>query len=472
MNPILSSSKKSKFFVALLLLSSLAAFNTASATKEHSANDELISQGLKQAEEPQSKPTKKTAPQTAAQNSNNSPANSSQQPETPPQNNIPVQTENTPQTAQQSSGDSPANSPQQPTTLPEQQNPVQPETVATPMTTKLPNKALLYTLLGLLAAFAVVLLTLLVTRRPVKMKNIDIPNIPDDKNPEPTLATDSPLSEWLIVDHSAIGKDHIKKGTPCQDSRYIERINSQWGVAVCCDGAGSKVNSHIGSKFVAEQTAKMLAFGIKAEQWHTNQQLPRAEAWREMAIQVLNEVNLRLGRYAQEQNLAIDSLGCTVIVVVYSPIGLLVAHIGDGRAAYCNKAGKWQAIMTPFQGEYAGETVFITTSYVWNKTDDFIETQVINDKPFGFTLMSDGCESFAFTTKVNTAENAGELKLVPVNEPFVPFYTYAVSNLKDFHKKNDSHAAIQADWARILEEGSETIKHEPDDKTMILAILV
>lgn len=128
--------------------------------------------------------------------------------------------------------------------------------------------------------------------------------------------------------------------------------------------------------------------------------------------------------------------------------------------------------MTPFQGEYAGETVFVTTSMVWNNTDDFIESRVINDKPFGFTLMSDGCESFAFTTQVNTAENADELKLVPVNEPFEPFYTYAVPRLKEFHKMKDSHDAIQADWERILKEGSERIKHELDDKTMILGILV
>lgn len=339
MNPVLSSSKKSKFFIALLLLSSLAAFNTASATKKHPTNDGRISQELKQAEEDKSKPTQ----QTAAQNSSHSPENISKQSETQlPKNTAqqnPVQTKNIPQTAPQSSSDSPVNSPQQPVKQSDQQNPIQPETVAAP--TKLPDKALLYTLLGLLAALAVLLLTLLVTRRPVKMKNVDIPNTPDDKNSEPSLPTESPLSEWLIVDYSVTGKGHIEKGTPCQDSRYIERINSQWGVAVCCDGAGSKVNSHIGSKFVAEQTAKMLAFGIKTEQWHTNQQLPSAEAWREMAIQVLNQVNLGLERHAKEQNLAIETLGCTVIVVVYSPIGLLVAHIGDGRAAYCNEAGEW-----------------------------------------------------------------------------------------------------------------------------------
>ena len=308
-----------------------------------------------------------------------------------------------------------------------------------------------------------------------KVTKMDSFNGPDDKktSSEPSLIDSSSLDSlvWLVVGHSAIGKDHIKSGTPCQDSRHIEQINKHWGVAVCCDGAGSATNSDIGSKFVAEQTAKTLVYAVKEHEWHTNNQLPNEVSWRELSIQVFYKIYTDLERYAQERRLDIKSLACTVIAVIYSPIGLLVAHIGDGRAAYLNEVGEWKSIMTPFKGEEANQTVFITST-IWQDTDKHIESRVIKDKPYGFTLLSDGCEDFAFLTHINTSKVEGEIKVEDVNQPFDGFYSYAIQRLKKFHDIDDSKQAIQADWIRILETGSEKIRDEPDDKTMILGILV
>jgi hypothetical protein len=307
------------------------------------------------------------------------------------------------------------------------------------------------------------------------------PAVPVDFTPTPNpnfahQMTDKPpqmlhLQEsWLILDHSAIGKDHIKHNMPCQDSRHIERIGQNWGVAVCCDGAGSATNSDIGSQFVAKKAAKVFAYAIEKHQWHLNDKLPSENEWQELSVQVLFKVYNDLELYAQELDLDIKSLACTVIVVIFSPIGLLVTHIGDGRAAYCNGEGNWKAMITPFKGEEANQTTFITSS-IWHDTDKYIESRVFIDPPFAFTLLTDGCEDFAFLTYVNTAEIPDEIKIQDVNQPFDGFYQPLTQHFKELNGKVSIYA-MQAEWAAILERGTDKIKDEPDDKTMILAIRV
>jgi hypothetical protein len=293
-----------------------------------------------------------------------------------------------------------------------------------------------------------------------------------DTSDKPIHASENLCSsnEWLIVHYSAIGKDHRKHNKPCQDHRSIQRMDQQWGVAVCCDGAGSAEKSDIGSRFVAEQTANVLALTIEKEHWLTHHCLPTSEAWNTISRQALYQVYQDLESFAQVNNLELKLLACTVIAVIYSPIGLLVTHIGDGRAAYCNNEGQWQAIMTPFKGEEANMTVFITSS-IWHDPDKYIESRVILDKPFGFTLLSDGCENFAFLTYINTSKTVDQIKIEDINLPFQGFYHPIVKHLKAKHLTL-SHEEIQAEWAAILESGTEKIKDTTDDKTMILGLLV
>ena len=277
-------------------------------------------------------------------------------------------------------------------------------------------------------------------------------------------------NEWLIVDYSAIGKDHSKHNIPCQDHRYVQRINPQWGVAVCCDGAGSAEKSDIGSRFVAERTANVLTLAVEKEQWLIHNHLPTQEVWRTISRQALYQVYSDLESFAQINNLELKLLASTVIAVIYSPIGLLVTHIGDGRAAYCNHTAQWTAIITPFKGEEANMTVFITSS-IWHDPDKYIESRVIDDKPLGFALLSDGCENFAFLTHVNTSKTADQIKIEDINLPFQGFYHPIVKHLKAKHLTL-YHEEIQAEWATILESGTEKIKETTDDKTMILGLWI
>jgi len=73
--------------------------------------------------------------------------------------------------------------------------------------------------------------------------------------------------------------------------------------------------------------------------------------------------------------------------VVFNTESLLVAHIGDGRAAYCNTEGYWKSIMVPFSGELANEAIFITSPF-WDldNAQNFVRSQVVEEVLSAFCL--------------------------------------------------------------------------------------
>lgn len=280
-------------------------------------------------------------------------------------------------------------------------------------------------------------------------------------------------SNWIIVGESATGKAHVSNNTPCQDSFAHEPVEKDWGVAVICDGAGSAKNSDIGSEFTAKHVAKLFKELIIKEGWNATNQLPDDSEWEKKAKEVLVKSREELEKKATNENLEFLSLACTVIVNVYSPTGLLIIHIGDGRAGYCNEQGEWQATIIPHKGEESNQTVFLTSS-VWLKDDQLVmskvfvpESSVIRDNIKAFTLMSDGCENHSFEcSRMDTEKNMWE----DPNKPFPKFFNPLITSLKSMRQENVTEEEMNAKWKKFLEVGTSSLKEESDDKTMILGI--
>ncbi len=143
--------------------------------------------------------------------------------------------------------------------------------------------------------------------------------------------------DWLVVRASVPGKLHIdsEPQIPCQDSNTYRDLGSGWGIAIVCDGAGSKKFSHYGSTFVTDLTANKFADVVKAKGWLVNASLPSDDEWHGIARNVFTDVRCELDEFARNKyGIDVSLLGCTVIVVVHSPIGILASHVGDGRAAF------------------------------------------------------------------------------------------------------------------------------------------
>lgn len=276
--------------------------------------------------------------------------------------------------------------------------------------------------------------------------------------------------EWLIVGASVAGKSHTdaEPQIPCQDSHEISCLPGNWGVAVVCDGAGSAKHADLGANFVAKLTAKLFAEIIEKNNWHLHTHLPTSKKWETCVVNTLLEVRHRLEKYAEEITVSSKELACTVIVVIFSPLGLLVAHIGDGRAGYCNAQNQWLPLLKPWKGEEANQTVFITSN-IWEQPDSFIETGVVVQPPIAFTLMSDGCEAHAFQTGIFDHE---QQKYVEINLPHPPFFDPLVATLHNLYGQQLPSNNIQQKWTNFVENGNIGLANEPDDKTLLLGVLI
>ncbi len=275
-------------------------------------------------------------------------------------------------------------------------------------------------------------------------------------------------ANWYVVGQSVIGKSHIENNTLCQDNHFIEDFGGNWGIAISCDGAGSAKYSHLGSKFVSERSAIIFRAIIEKNKFDKQNHLPPKENWQELSKQGLYQVYKDLEVYSKKEGLRLEGLACTVIIVIYTPFGYLVTHIGDGRAGYLNEQKEWKAMMTPWKGEEANQTVFITSS-IWNeKIDSFIESNVIEEKSTAFTLMSDGCENHSFEcSKINPETQ----EWIDLNLPYPKFFNPLVHTLNQSLKEGISHEEIKEKWTNFITSGNEGLKNESDDKTLILGIL-
>lgn len=284
------------------------------------------------------------------------------------------------------------------------------------------------------------------------------------------MANPAISSPWLAAHASVIGRGHISRNLPCQDSHtwYVLPEQPAWGVAVVSDGAGSCAHSDKGSARVAQTASQLFANLLRAQDWATTATLPTAADWTVLARQTLRAVADDLRAYAQSLNLELRDLSATVIVVVFGPLGLLVAHIGDGRAAGQLPNGQWQALLEPYRGEEANVTVFITSS-IWapEKIASYVGATVFPYPFRAFALLSDGCEMATFLLSVRNEETQ---QFDALNQPYAPFFDPNVAALLRLHQQGKTTTQINSLWAKLLTDGVQRLADETDDKTLILAV--
>jgi hypothetical protein len=298
----------------------------------------------------------------------------------------------------------------------------------------------------------------------------DLPSSKQNDNPI-SIANSKivPKGNWFVVGSSVRGKSHIEGNIPCQDFNYFEKINDFWGIAVSCDGAGSADNSHVGSKFVAMESVEIFKNIFLKEQLDKNNELPHNDVWHELAKAGLYQVKQNLVNFAKSEGFKIESLACTVILSLYSPYGILVTHIGDGRAGFMTIDNEWKPMLTPWKGEEANQTVFITSA-IWNENiDNYVESTIIREQPLAFTLMSDGCEAHSFECSVFNKEMN---EWHDPNLPFPKFFNPLVESLIKMKSTSTTDDDVQQKWENFLSSGTPSLINEPDDKTLILGVFI
>lgn len=268
--------------------------------------------------------------------------------------------------------------------------------------------------------------------------------------------------DWIVVWASAIGGLHAKENLPCQDACLVKNLGKGWGIATLADGAGSCENSHKGAEQCVQLAIQHFANLIHQKEWIEKNFLPYETEWKKLASEQLLLVKQDLQIFAQQNAITLESLSCTLIVVVYSPLGLLLTHIGDGRAGYFNTKAEWHSLMTPFRGEEANQTIFITSEFTEN-----IGIKLIKEEIQAFCLLSDGCEKAAF--ECNLYDKEKNIYYDP-NRPFPKFFNPNILALKGLEKQQKSQNEMNQLWQNFLQNGNPQLQHEPDDKTLILGV--
>lgn len=277
-----------------------------------------------------------------------------------------------------------------------------------------------------------------------------------------------PVKNFTILGESVIGDNHRKQDIPCQDSCYYINLGNNWFLSVVCDGASTAKDSNIGAKLVARKyTEEVFVSNVDKRDWFNEGLLPSNNEWKTIAKKSLKDIYDKLKDYcANTEGLAIKNLSCTIIVALIRHNGILITHIGDGRAGYKNDEGEWKPMIIPFKGKEIGTTIFLTSD-IWNKNEDnYIESQVIRENIAAFTLLTDGCESHAF--ECSQLENG---KWVDANKPYDKFFNPLLDQIKKVKEEGWTHKRIQAKWENFLVCGTEGLENEYDDKTMVIGFL-
>lgn len=271
-------------------------------------------------------------------------------------------------------------------------------------------------------------------------------------------------NKWVLAGGTVIGKGHIAHNLPCQDSHGYE-IYDKFGIAVVCDGAGTAKYADKGSAETVRLVLERLPLVLAEHFPDFPNQMPEEEVWRSAAIEFINDLLDSLSSTAKQLGCELRDLNCTLMLNVFSDNGCLHLHVGDGRGTYLDESGNWQALFTPYRGQYANETVFVTTLGILDPEDRpaYMESGVLNFSPDAFALLTDGMEPYSFECNVMD-EDTGHYE--DPNRPFPGFFNPVLSTLRKIHTNNPE--SLQEKWTSFLDGGTPPIANEPDDKTMIV----
>lgn len=162
---------------------------------------------------------------------------------------------------------------------------------------------------------------------------------------------------WKFAIKSVRGSAHEINGLPCQDASDACVVGD---VLICAmsDGAGSAKLSDVGSKIIVEESLRLFGeyFGkVEAPEVVVRDIGPKQGEW------LIESIRDRLARVAIERNEPEQEFAGTLLVAVITKNKSVFYQVGDGL--WCvGKSGILGAVTWPEQGEFASQTIFVTSS--------------------------------------------------------------------------------------------------------------
>ncbi len=279
------------------------------------------------------------------------------------------------------------------------------------------------------------------------------------------------MKDWSYLYAFVQGKGHIEENIPCQDCCNVFQ-HTNYSICVVSDGAGSCEKSDIGSMNATSFANHHFSKLLEEKKWHRAKAKIKPKDWHKLSIKGLKAIKKDLEKISISEGCELKSLSCTLIIAIHFKEKILITHIGDGRAGYCNNKDEWKAMLTPYKGSYSNETVFITSD-IWHDDatlNKYIESKIITEKVKAFCLLTDGCENASFECyKIDE-----QLSIpIDINRPFKDFFHDNINiHIPNLVKAQKSQLELNEIWEAFLKSGNDTLKNENDDKSMILAVKI
>jgi hypothetical protein len=197
---------------------------------------------------------------------------------------------------------------------------------------------------------------------------------------------------FRVYHYQVRGLAHQRTGTPCQDrTAYVARN----GVQVLClaDGAGSAAKAEFGAQYVVDTGCAHLADPYRDLFAQSNEQIKD-----ELLARLLD----RLDEGSKSLGCAVRDLASTFLAVVVSRDEFIAIHLGDGVIG-AEVDGELVVISSPDNGEFANETVFVTSK------DASKSLRLVRGASLGvtgFIVMSDGAADSLYSQRSDTLANA------------------------------------------------------------------
>ncbi len=243
---------------------------------------------------------------------------------------------------------------------------------------------------------------------------------------------------WRVTASSVQGTSHVQAGLPCQDSHAWRVTPRGTLIAAVADGAGSAPLADRGSRLAADAALAHLCAADPE---------PAAddEAWKEALRGALEAARVAVNEGAAEQGADPRDLATTLIVAVATGGAACAAQVGDGSALVRTADGALHPLTVPVRGEYANETVFLTSPGALEGA----QLVVLRAEVVGLAALSDGLQSLA-------------LKAAAPHAPFFdPLFLFAAEPLA----AGDAQARLDA----FLTSPRVTARAD-DDLTLLLAV--
>ena len=257
---------------------------------------------------------------------------------------------------------------------------------------------------------------------------------------------------WKYAHASVAGTKHLNLKRDCEDYNCaFWHQASETLILIAADGAGFADQAIVGAKkasefvevFVAEQLEKTPAVvGDK-------------EAFQHFLVEIAEKTRLALIELAFQAQTHQEEFSTTLLLSICSPTYWGMLQIGDGFIITMDNEGNLDAAFLPSKGQYANETIFLTSfeSFEVLRHEGFVQTRVLEANNLGaLALLTDGLEYAAMSMR-------GQPK------PQKTFFH------KLFHNLSLTDSQIFTKNLEHYLRHSEKLKEvTDDDKTLVLAL--